>query len=60
MEYADAEVLLDTGLSLVCVIDGVRVRVPTLRIQAGTEVRRNGDRGRLVIPRSLAAEIGLV
>jgi len=53
-------VLLDTGLSLVCLIDGYRVRVPTLLIKAGSEVRRNGDRGRLVIPRSLAASIGLV
>ena len=59
MEFADAEVLLDTGLSLVCLIDGIRVSVPSLLIQSGTEVRRNGDRGKLVIPKSLAVDIGL-
>jgi hypothetical protein len=52
-------VLLDTGLSLVCLIDGMRVSVPSLLIQSGTEVRRNGDRGKLVIPKSLAVHIGL-
>ena len=30
VEYADAQVLFDTGLSLVCLVDGIRVRVPTL------------------------------
>ena len=59
VEYADVQVLFDTGLSLVCLVDGIRVRVPTLLIQSGTEVRRNGDRGKLVIPKSLAVSIGL-
>ncbi len=59
VEYADAQVLFDTGLSLVCLVDGIRVRIPTLLIQSGSEVRRNGDRGKLVIPKSLAINIGL-
>lgn len=59
MEYTDVQVLFDTGLSLVCLVGGIRVRVPTLLIQSGTDVRRSGDRGRLVIPKSLALSIGL-
>ena len=59
VEYADVQVLFDTGLSLVCLVDGIRVRVPTWLIQSGSEVQRNGDRGRLVIPKSLALSIGL-
>ena len=59
VEYADAQVLFDTGLSLVCLVDGIRVRVPTFLIQAGSEVGRNGDRGKLVIAKSLALSIGL-
>jgi hypothetical protein len=59
VEYADAQVLFDTGLSLVCLVDGIRVRVPTFLIESGSEVGRNGDRGKLVIPKSLALNIGL-
>jgi hypothetical protein len=53
-------VLFDTGMSLVCLVDGVRVRVPSHLIELGSEVRVNGDRGRLVIPTALALSIGLV
>jgi hypothetical protein len=60
VEFSDALVLFDTGLSFVCLVDGLRVRVPSLLMGAGTEVRRIGDRGRLVIPRTLAVSIGLL
>ena len=59
VEYADAQVLFDTGLSLVCLVDGIRVRVPTFLIESGSEVWRNGDHGKLVIPKWLALSIGL-
>ena len=59
VEYAEVQVLFDTGLSLVCLVDGIRVRVPTFLIEAGSEVGRNGDRGKLVIPKSLALSLGL-
>jgi hypothetical protein len=53
-------VLFDTGMSLVCLVDGIRVRVPSHLIELGSEVRSNGDRGTLVIPTSLAISIGLI
>ena len=59
VEYADAQVLFDTGLSLVCLVDGIRVRVPTFLIESGSEVWRNGDHGKLVIPKWLALSTGL-
>jgi predicted NUDIX family NTP pyrophosphohydrolase len=59
VEFADVQVLFDTGLSLVCLVEGMRVRVPTLLIQPGSEVWRNGDHGKLVIPKSLALSVGL-
>lgn len=59
LEFAGVQVLFDTGLSLVCLVDGMRVRVPRLLIQSGSEVWRNGDNGKLVIPKSLALSVGL-
>ena len=59
VEYADVRVLFDTGTSLVCLVDGLRVRLPTLLVESGSEVARNGDRGKLVIPKWLAISVGL-
>ena len=59
VEFVDVQVLFDTGLSLVCLVDGMRVRVPTSLIQPGSEVRGNGDHGKLVIPKSFAVSNGL-
>ena len=59
VEYADAQVLFDAGLSLVCLVDGIRVRVPTFLIESGSEVWRDGDHGKLVIPKWLALSVGL-
>lgn len=60
MEFSDALVLFDTGLSLVCLVNGIRVRVPSRLMLSPTEVRQTGQRGKLVIPRYLAVNIGLV
>ena len=59
VEFADVQVLFDTGLSLVCLVDGVRVRVPISLIEPGSDIRANGDHGRLVLPKSFAVSIGL-
>ena len=59
VEYADAQVLFDTGMSLVCLVEHIRVRIPKSHVQPGSEVRRNGDRGKLVIPKWLAVDTGL-
>jgi len=37
VEFADVQVLFDTGLSLVCLVEGMRVRVPTSLIQPGSD-----------------------
>jgi hypothetical protein len=57
--FNDVVVLFDTGMSLVFLIDGLRVRVPRHLIQSGTNVSAIGDRGTLVIPTTLAANSGL-
>ena len=44
VEYRGVEVLFGTGLSLVCIIQGRRVSIPTLLIQPGSDPLRNGDR----------------
>jgi hypothetical protein len=59
MEFSDVVVLFDTGMSLVCLVDGIRVRIPAHLMRSGTNVRAIGDRGRIVIPRSLALSVGL-
>jgi len=52
--------LFDTGVSLVCLVDGIRVRIPSHLVRSGTEIRANGDHGMLVISRSLALSVGLI
>ena len=60
LEFSDVQVLFDTGMSLVCLVDGIRVRIPSHLMRPGTEVRANGDCGTLVLPRSVALSVGLV
>jgi len=60
LEFSDVRVLFDTGVSLVCLVDGLRVRIPSHLMRSGTEVRANGDHGTLVIPSSLALSVGLI
>ena len=59
VEYADVMALFNTGPSLVCLVDGIRVRIPKVLIQSGSEVWRDGDVGKLVIPKWLAISVGL-
>jgi hypothetical protein len=56
----DVEVVGETDLTLMCRIRGRRVMVPRLQIDPRSTVRRTGDRGRLVVPRWLADDLGLV
>jgi hypothetical protein len=59
VEFPDVVAIDDTGLVLVCLIGGRRVLVPRLPIDPRSEVQRAGDRGTLLIPRWLAADLGL-
>lgn len=45
---------------LICNVQGVRVAVPGWYIEPGSEVRRPGDRGKLVLSAWLARKLGLV
>jgi hypothetical protein len=55
----DVEVLGDTGAELLCLVAHRRVAVPRLLVQPTSEVQRQGDHGKLVIPRWLAIGLGL-
>ena len=59
VEYADVQVLFDTGASLVCLVNGIRVRVPMSHMESGSDIRRNGDHGKLVISKAFALSLGL-
>jgi len=45
---------------LICDVRGVRVAVPGWYIEPGSEVRRPGDRGKLVMSAWLARKLGLI
>lgn len=47
------------GLALICEVEGARFGVPHPHIAASSEVQKVGDRGRLVIPRELAVDLGM-
>jgi hypothetical protein len=55
----DDVVAVSDGLALICEIGGRRFGVPKDSIQPGSQVRNPGDRGRLVITRALARNLGL-
>jgi hypothetical protein len=57
--FEDVRAVSD-GLTLICEIGTRRHSVPHHLIRIGSEVRKFGDRGRLVIPQSLARDLGLV
>ena len=59
VRVADVEVIVDGGTALLCVIDGKQVWVPVLEMKYGSEVAKVGDRGKLVISRWLAEQVGL-
>ena len=61
VEFPDVEATGEDGLSaLTCRVGGLIVAVPPFRILPGSEVWRVGDRGRLVLPRDVAVQLGLV
>jgi hypothetical protein len=58
--FSDVEVVSANGLILMCRVGNRMVAVPSRRILPGSEVSRAGDRGRLVIGRELALNLGLL
>ncbi len=60
LEFADVEVISNTGLLLICRIGNRRVALPPQCMLPGTEISRRGDRGRLVLTRAQAVNLGLV
>jgi hypothetical protein len=60
VQFADVQVIRDTGLAWLCLIHGKRVAVPRRLILDGTTVSWPGARhGKVVIPKSLAVTLGL-
>ena len=59
IEIEDVEALSHDRV-LICDVHGVRVAVPGCYIEPGSEVRRPGDRGKLVLSAWLARKLGLV
>ena len=57
--FPNVAAMMDGGMTLVCLIEGKRVAVPYLYIQPGSDVRRAGDVGTLVLPYWLADELRL-
>jgi hypothetical protein len=47
------------GLALTCEVDGRRVSVPHGDVSSGSAVRKPGDFGVLVVPRTVAHRLGL-
>ena len=60
VEFDDVEVIRDANLILMCRVGTKVVAVPPLRMLPGTTIARTGDRGRLVLSRELALNLGLV
>jgi len=60
VEFTDVEVVSANSLILMCRVGNRMVAVPARRILPGSEVSRAGDRGRLIIGRELALNLGLL
>ena len=60
VEFDDVEVIRDASLILMCRVGMKVIAVPPLRMLPGTTIARMGDRGRLVLPREVALNLGLV
>jgi hypothetical protein len=59
VEFMGVEVLAATDFTLMCRIGRKFIGVPALKTLAGTDIARRGDRGRLILPRDVAAKLGL-
>jgi hypothetical protein len=59
VEFMDVQVLAATNFTLMCRIGRKFVGVPSLRTLPGTDIARRGDRGRLILPRDVAAKLGV-
>jgi hypothetical protein len=58
--FDNVEVIEHGDLRMLCQVGAKIVAVPPLRILAGTTISYSGDRGRLVLPREVALNLGLV
>lgn len=52
-------VIGEFGQAIVCDVAGRRMLVPRAVMLPGSELHKPGDRGRLVVPRALAYDLGL-
>ena len=60
LEFDNVEVIGPAGIVLVCRVRSRIVGVPPRRMMPGTTVAHMGDRGRLVLSRQAAVDLGLV
>ena len=60
VEFENVHVLGLSALVMMCRIGEQIVAVPSLQILPGTTISRRGDRGRLVLSRRMAINLGLV
>ena len=60
VEFTAVEIIRVDRFIAMCRIGTRLVAIPTRRMLAGTELARVGDRGRLVIGRELALNLGLM
>jgi len=59
VSFTDVELVDGGGYTIQCRINGTLVTLPALFMLPGTTVWSRGDRGTLVMPRQVAAELGL-
>ena len=60
VEFQDVHVIGANDSVMMCQIGDQIVAVPPRQILPGTTISGHDDRGRLVLPRPLAAKLGLV
>ena len=57
--FRTVQVIRDAGTAFLCLIGTKQVWVPLTEIRYGSEVAQIGDRGRLIVSRWFAENIGL-
>ena len=60
VEWENVEVVRDAGRVLICRVGETIVGVSVPRMLPGTTIARTGDRGRLILAREVALNLGLV